>query len=169
MAGQKSPKREEFGSPSLDFCRAIFWEEFGSPSLDFWGTIFFAGLSAGHFAGISPASVSPAKSSAKGTEQDSRSNHWTTLIERNAFPREGFFFGWLPLVKRRTPPKKPSIFSKDWGCFPGGGSLSWKVMNGKQKLPKEETPPGEWGFFRSKCVVRTRVGPWPKRLFQTVA
>jgi len=41
MAGQKSPKRaavEEFGSPSLDFC----------------GAIFYAGLFVGHFAGLSP-------------------------------------------------------------------------------------------------------------------
>jgi len=42
MAGQKSPKR---------------LEEFGSPSLDFGGAIFFAGLFAGHFAGLSPASL----------------------------------------------------------------------------------------------------------------
>jgi len=36
------------------------WEEFGSPSLDFCGATCFAGLFAGHFAGLSPASFSPA-------------------------------------------------------------------------------------------------------------
>jgi len=51
MAGQKSP-REEFGSPSLDFC----------------GAILFVGLFAGHFAGLSPVSFSPAK----GTERARR-------------------------------------------------------------------------------------------------
>jgi len=55
MAGQKLP-REEFGSPSLDFC----------------GAILFAGLFAGHFAGLSPVGFSPAKSPAKGTERARR-------------------------------------------------------------------------------------------------
>jgi len=54
MAGQKSPEAS--------------WKEFGSPSLDFCGAIFFVGLFAGRFAGLSPASFSPTKRHAKGTD-----------------------------------------------------------------------------------------------------
>jgi len=39
-------------------------EEFGSPSLHFCGAVFFAGLFAGHFAGLT-VSVSPARSPLK--------------------------------------------------------------------------------------------------------
>ena len=45
------------------------WEEFGSPSLDFCVAILVAGLFAGHFVGLSPASFSPTQSPAKGTEE----------------------------------------------------------------------------------------------------
>jgi len=44
------------------------WEEFGSQILDFCGAILVAGLLAGRFAGLSPASFSPAESTARGTE-----------------------------------------------------------------------------------------------------
>ena len=43
------------------------WEKFGSPSSDFCGAIFFAGLFAGYFAGLSPASFN-LKGSPKGSK-----------------------------------------------------------------------------------------------------
>ena len=53
MAGQNSPKRANR-------------EKFGIASLDIGGAVFFAGLFARPFAGLSPASFSPARSPAKG-------------------------------------------------------------------------------------------------------
>jgi len=60
MAGPKSPQWA--------------WRSLGVRFWIFVGRFFFAGLSAGHFEGLSPASFSPEKSPAKGTEP----NVWQT-------------------------------------------------------------------------------------------
>ena len=100
MAGQKSPKREEFGCPSLDCCWAVL----------------FVGLFAGHFVGLSPASFSPAKSPARGTER--------------------FFRGCGTLLYATKRVKKGPVGSTDWaveGAVCSGRRLGKRTNAGARR------------------------------------